>query len=214
MRRLSPLIAAAALACTGDVEALPAGAARGAATAAAAPAVVDSFVPGYRPDDPAMAALARFLGSSVAGSGPGPEVLADLLDCGLTAEADLPAELLADFTITGRSGADDTVVVRARVLTVAEQDRARPPRAREARPAAAARPFRATERLREGEWEWDVVRGDDGRWRVCAGPRFGLVAPDSLTTWSPDGASSATAISRAGALRGRLGGAGRLQSPE
>jgi len=48
------------------------------------------------------------------------------------------------------------------------------------------------------------VRDADGTWRVCTGPRFGLVAPDSVTTWRPDGATSATARELAASLRGRL----------
>ena len=154
----------------------------------------EGFVPGFAADDPASAAVERFLSLSVVGDRPASGERATLLGCGLDDRSDLPAELLADYAITGRLARGDTTVVRARVVTVAEQDRSRTDPAR----------YTASQRVRRGEWEWDVVRGDDGAWRVCAGPRFGLVAPDSLTTWRPDGASSSTARELAASLRGRL----------
>jgi hypothetical protein len=154
----------------------------------------EGFVAGFAADDSASAVVDRFLRLSAAAAGTEPAAIAALLGCGLADESDLPAELLADHAITGRLARGDTTVVRARVVTVAEQDRSRTDPAR----------FTASQRVREGEWEWDVVRGEDCGWRVCAGPRFGLVAPDSLTTWRPDGASSATARELAAAQRGRL----------
>ena len=197
MRRVSPLIAAAALACAGG-DATPAAHTTATATSGAvAPgvaAVDTTFVPGFARDDPASAAVERFLALSVADAAGDPAALDELLACGLAPASDLPAELLADYAITGRSARGDTTVVRARVVTVAEQDRSR----------TAPGRFTASQRVREGEWEWDVVRDEDGAWRVCAGPRFGLVAPDSLTTWRPDGATAATARELAASLRGRL----------
>jgi hypothetical protein len=157
---------------------------------AAEAARVDDFRPGYSPDDAAAASVDRFLSLSTAHASPAPGELEALLGCDMAAEHVLPSELLAGYEITGRSTRGDTVVVRARVVTVAEQDHSRREPGR----------FTATQRVREGEWEWDVVR-QDGVWRPCAGPRFGLVAPDSLTTWRPDGASAATARALADSLR-------------
>jgi hypothetical protein len=161
------------------------------------------FVPGFAPGDAASAVVERFLRLSVADADSAPGARAALLGCGLGDASDLPAELLADFAITGRLSRGDTTVVRARVVTVAEQDRSRADPSR----------FTASQRVRRGEWEWDVVRGDDGAWRVCTGPRFGLVAPDSLTTWRPDGATSATARELAVTLRGRLVPAASSSAP-
>lgn len=197
-RRLPSLLVVAALACTSRDATPAADTPRATGAVARGVAVVDTtFVPGFSRDDPASVSVQRFLALSVAGAASDPAALGELLACGLAPSSDLPAELLADYAITGRSARGDTTVVRARVVTVAEQDRSRTVPGR----------FTASQRVREGEWEWDVVRDEDGAWRVCAGPRFGLVAPDSLTTWRPDGATTATARELAASLRGRLGAA-------
>ena len=161
-----------------------------ASPAAAQAAPVDDFTPGYSPDDPAAASLDAFLARSTAHAAPAPGELAALLACDMRAVHPLPSELLAHYEITGRSTRGDTVVVRARVVTVAEQDESRREPGR----------YTATQRVREGEWEWDVVQ-EDGVWKPCAGPRFGLVAPDDLTTWRPEGASAATARALADSVR-------------
>lgn len=151
----------------------------------------DDFRPGFDPADPASAALAAFLDASVGADVPTDGQLSRAT-CGLGAEPVFPTELLAAYEITGRSSRGDTVVVRARVVTAAEQtfDRRRPGR------------YVGTVRERAGEWEWDVVREADG-WRVCAGPTFALHAPDALTTWRPDGASAAAARALAARIAGR-----------
>ena len=149
--------------------------ARDAASAA------DDFRPGFDPTDSASVALAEFLDASIGADVPTEAQLARAT-CGLGTEPVFPTELLAAYEITGRSSRGDTVVVRASVVTAAEQtaDRRQPGR------------YVGSVRERRGEWEWDVVR-EPGGWRVCAGPTFGLHAPDELTTWRPDGASAAAA---------------------
>lgn len=197
-RRFAVALCAGAVACAGDgrPDAASSAAPRDARVPASSALVADGggFVPGFAPGDPASAAVERLLRLSVAGADAAPAELAALLGCGLASESDLPAELLADYAVTGRVERGDTTIVRARVVTVAEQDRSRTDPSR----------FSASQRVRRGEWEWEVVRDADGAWRVCTGPRFGLVAPDSVTTWRPDGATSATARELAASLRGRL----------
>ena len=198
MRRLAAAVCVGAAACAGDGRADDASSAasRGDVVPASSALVATDgdFVPGFAPEDPASAAVDRLLRLSIVGADAVPGELASLLGCGLAGASDLPAELLADYAVTGRVERGDTTVVRARVVTVAEQDRSRSDPSR----------FTASQRVRRGEWEWDVVRDADGAWRICTGPRFGLVAPDSVTTWRPDGATSATARELAASLRGRL----------
>ncbi len=154
-------------------------------------AALGEFRPGFDPADPASAALAAFLDASIGAELPTDAALAHAA-CGLGTEPVFPTELLAAYEITGRSARGDTVVVRASVVTAAEQnaDRRQPGR------------YVGSVRERRGEWEWDVVRAGDG-WRVCAGPTFGLHAPDELTTWRPDGASAAAARELAGRIARR-----------
>lgn len=151
------------------------------AVAASPDAAGDDFRAGFDAADSASVALAGFLDASVGADVPTEAQLARAT-CGLGIEPVFPTELLADYEITGRSSRGDTVVVRASVVTAAEQntDRRQPGR------------FVGSVREQRGEWEWDVVR-EPGGWRVCAGPTFGLHAPDELTTWRPDGASAAAA---------------------
>ena len=187
---LAPLFVAA---CT-TADSRPAPASDGDA-AAEPPAALGPFVPGADPSDSGTVVLGRFLALSVDDADADPAALAALTRCAADDEPYLPIERLAAWTITGRAARGDTTVVRARVVTVAEQN---------VGPADPLR-FVATQRVRRGEWEWDVVREADG-WRVCNGPRFGVHAPDELTTWRPESASSATARALADSIR-RTGGA-------
>jgi hypothetical protein len=91
--------------------------------------------------------------------------------------------MLAAFTLLPFETRGDTLVGRAEVVTVAEQDVDR----------RAVDRFVARQRVRSDVLEWDVLPNDDGRWVVCNGLRFGYRGTDSLTTWRPDGASYATA---------------------
>jgi len=77
----------------------------------------------------------------------------------------------------------DTIVGRAEVVTVAEQDLDR----------RATDRFVARERVRTDVLEWDVLSVDADHWVVCNGLRFGYRGVDSLTTWRPEGASYTTA---------------------
>ncbi|MEO7363776.1 MAG: hypothetical protein ABI120_25820 [Gemmatimonadaceae bacterium] len=94
-----------------------------------------------------------------------------------------PTTLLAGYTLLPFDQHGDTVVARASVVTVAEQDIDR----RSSR-------FMARQRVREDVLEWDVIPTDTpGQWVVCNGLRFGYLGADSLTTWRPEGASYRTA---------------------
>ena len=96
-----------------------------------------------------------------------------------------PTTLLAGYSLLPFDMHGDTVVARASVVTVAEQDVDR----RSSR-------FTARQRVREDVLEWDVIPTDEpGHWVVCNGLRFGYLGADSLTTWRPDGASYSTARS-------------------
>jgi hypothetical protein len=193
LRLAPPLLALLIAACSAADSPPASGTDTGADTGASAEAAAaepSPFVPGMDPEDPAMAALDRFLALSVEGAeGDGAE-LAALADCASDGEPYLPIERLATYEITGRTSRGDTTIVRARVVTVAEQN---------VSPTDPLR-FVARQRVRRGEWEWDVVRAGDG-WRVCNGPRFGVHAPDELTTWQPESASSATARALADSIR-------------
>jgi hypothetical protein len=98
--------------------------------------------------------------------------------------------MLARFELVEPSFRGDTVVGRAVVTTVADQD------------ADRIHPgyFVARLRVRSDTLEWDVLRGDAGEWVVCNGLHFGLTAPDSLTSWRPSGASAASARAVADSL--------------
>jgi len=94
-----------------------------------------------------------------------------------------PTTLLAGYSLLPFDMHGDTVVARASVVTVAEQDVDR----RSSR-------FTARQRVPEDVLEWDVIPTDTpGQWVVCNGLRFGYLGADSLTTWRPDGASYQTA---------------------
>jgi len=58
-------------------------------------------------------------------------------------------------------------------------------------------------RVRSDTLEWDLLRAESGEWVVCNGLRFGLAAPDSLTSWRPAGASAASARALADSLAAR-----------
>jgi len=91
--------------------------------------------------------------------------------------------MLAGSELLAPTWRADTVVGRAVVTTVAEQDVDR------VHPGY----FVARMRVRRDTLEWDILRSPSGDWVVCNGLRFGLTAPDTLTTWRPQGASAAAA---------------------
>jgi hypothetical protein len=101
--------------------------------------------------------------------------------------------MLARFELLESSFRGDTVVGRAVVTTVADQDVDR------IHPGY----FVTRLRVRLDTLEWDVLRGDSGEWVVCNGLHFGLTAPDSLTTWRPSGASADAARALADSI-GRM----------
>jgi len=129
-------------------------------------------------------ALRQFLEASREGSMTRAS-LARLTACPWGSDA-APGPMLAAFALLPSIARADTVVGRAVVTTVAEQDVDRQ------HPGY----FVARMRLRSDTLEWDLLRSPSGDWTVCNGLQFGLTAPDSLTTWRPAGAS----ISRARAL--------------
>ncbi len=94
-----------------------------------------------------------------------------------------PTTLLADFVLLPSETRGDTVVGRAEVVTVAEQDIDRQARDR----------FVARQRIQRAVLEWDVVPAENGSWAICNGLRFGYRGSDSLTTWRPVGSSYQTA---------------------
>ena len=101
--------------------------------------------------------------------------------------------MLASFELLPSTARADTVVGRAVVTTVADQDVDRQ------HPGY----FVARLRVRSDTLEWDVLRSESGDWTVCNGLRFGLTAPDSLTTWRPNGASAAAARALADSVGAR-----------
>lgn len=112
-----------------------------------------------------------------------PAALDTLGACGDGGQSYFPTTMLAGFTLLPFETRGDTIVGRAEVVTVAEQDVDR----------RAPNRFVARQRVRSDVLEWDVLADDEGRWVVCNGLRFGYRGTDSLTTWRPDGASYATA---------------------
>lgn len=131
----------------------------------------------------AEASLRSFFNASREGSTTH-DSLAVLTACGDDGGSSyFPTTLLAGYSLLPFDMHGDTVVARASVVTVAEQDVDR----RSAR-------FTARQRVREDVLEWDVIPTDEpGHWVVCNGLRFGYLGADSLTTWRPDGASYKTA---------------------
>jgi hypothetical protein len=129
----------------------------------------------------ATAALGQFLDASREGSLQR-AVLERLIACpGETSRAAGP--MLAAFELLPPATRADTIVGRAVVTTVADQDVDR------IHPGY----FVARMRIRRDTLEWDVLRAESGDWIVCNGLRFGLTAPDSLITWRPTGASAEAA---------------------
>jgi hypothetical protein len=127
----------------------------------------------------AQAALAAWLDASREpnlSTLPGPAEACD------DAMPSFPSPLLAHHVPGTAELRGDTVVARAMVTTVAEQDVDRRSEGR----------FVARQRVRTDLLEWDVVPTDAG-WAVCNGLRFGYRGADSLTRWMPEGASLATA---------------------
>ena len=94
-----------------------------------------------------------------------------------------PTTLLANYVILPFESRGDTIVGRAEVVTVAEQDIDR----------RATNRFVARQRIRQDVLEWDLIPVDAHHWVVCNGLRFGYRGADSLTTWRPDSTSYATA---------------------
>ena len=139
------------------------------------------------PPDPATMSVAQhvlrtFLEASRESSR-NPSALDTLTACGDGGQSYFPSPMLAGFTLLPFETRGDTIVGRAEVVTVAEQDVDR----------RAPNRFVARQRVRTDVLEWDVVRNDDDQWAVCNGIRFGYRGADSLTTWRPDGASYASA---------------------
>jgi len=102
----------------------------------------------------------------------------------------VPGPMLAKYVLLPGALRADTIVGRALVTTVAEQDVDRQ------HPGY----FVARVRVRSDTLEWDLLQTETGSWVVCNGLGFGLTAPDSLTTWRPNGASAATARALADSL--------------
>jgi len=132
----------------------------------------------------ATVAMRQFLDASREGS-PTRENLGNLTACGDGGgESYFPSTLLAAHTLLPFDMHGDTVVARASVVTVAEQDVDR-----------RLSGFTARIRVREDILEWDVIPTDQpDQWVVCNGIRFGYVGADSLTTWRPEGATYNTAL--------------------
>lgn len=151
-------------------------------SAVSAPPAAVAFTP---PDSAALRAASEALGAYLDASREGSATrgeLAELTACpGGADQAQGP--MLARFELLPATSRADTIVGRATVTTVAEQDVDR------VHPGY----FVARLRVRRDTLEWDVLRSESGGWVVCNGLRFGLTAPDSLTTWRPTGASSAAA---------------------
>lgn len=131
----------------------------------------------------AEAALRSFFNASREGSATH-DSLAVLTACGDDGGTSyFPTTLLAGYSLLPFDMRGDTVVARASVVTVAEQDVDR----RSSR-------FTARQRVRKDVLEWDVIPTDvPGHWVVCNGIKFGYFGADTLTTWRPDGASYRTA---------------------
>lgn len=140
----------------------------------------------------ARAALAAFLDASREGSATRVR-LTSLTACGAES-APSPGPMLARYELLEPAFRGDTIVGRAVVTTVAEQDVDR------IHPGY----FVARLRVRSDTLEWDVLRGDAGAWVVCNGLHFGITAPDSLTAWRPAGASAASARALADSIAREL----------
>ncbi|MDF2772003.1 MAG: hypothetical protein K0S86_1497 [Geminicoccaceae bacterium] len=150
----------------------------------------------------ATATLAAFLEASREGSKTRSE-LTRLVACpGSDVTSAVAGPMLAAYELLSPRARADTVIGRAVVTTVAEQDVDR------RHPGY----FVARVRVRADTLEWDLVPSGDGAWGVCHGLSFGMTAPDSLTEWRPSGASRATARALADSIsasRARNSASGR-----
>ncbi|QJR37052.1 hypothetical protein [Gemmatimonas groenlandica] len=117
-----------------------------------------------------------------------------LAACGDGGGTYFPSMLLADYQLRPSAMRGDTVVARAVVITVAEQDIDR-----------RADGFIARERVRRDVLEWDLVplaaSQQEPGWAICNGLRFGYRGADSLTTWRPEGSSWQSARRLADSVR-------------
>ncbi|MEO7999589.1 MAG: hypothetical protein ABI852_19205, partial [Gemmatimonadaceae bacterium] len=111
----------------------------------------------------AEVAFRHFLDASREGSATR-DSLAALTACGDDGgNSYFPTTLLAGYSLMPFDMHGDTVVARASVVTVAEQDIDR-----------RSSGFTARQRVREDPLEWDVIPTDEpGKWVVCNGLRFG-----------------------------------------
>ena len=160
-------------------------------TPSTAPVAIDAMPPDSATVAAATVALAAYLDAAREGS-PTRDALPRLTACPEGVDH-APGPMLAAFEILPASTRADTVVGRAVVTTVAEQDVDRQ------HPGY----FIARVRVRSDTLEWDVLRAESGDWVVCNGLRFGLDAPDSLTAWRPNGASAETARALADSIGAR-----------
>lgn len=112
-----------------------------------------------------------------------PTTTSALSACGDGGQSFFPTTLLAGYTLLPFETRGDTVIGRAKVVTVAEQDIDR----------RSGGHFQARQRVRSDILEWDVIPVDGDEWVVCNGLRFGYTGADSLTTWTPNGASYVSA---------------------
>jgi hypothetical protein len=186
-------IALALLACAAGVGCMPGGESRRDSTdvAASSPEPVGFTPPDSATIRTAVDALDAFLRASREGS-PTHSALARLTACP-TGDSPAAGPMLGGYELLPATTRADTVVGRAVVTTVAEQDMDRQ------HPGW----FVARLRVRSDTLEWDLLRAESGDWVVCNGLRFGLTAPDSLTSWRPAGASAASARALADSLAAR-----------
>jgi len=161
----------------------------------AASAAPTTAVSGTPPDSATVVAATEALRQFLDASREGSSTRASLARLTACAEGNdsPPGPMLASFELLPSTARADTVVGRAVVTTVADQDVDRQ------HPGY----FVARLRVRSDTLEWDVLRSESGDWTVCNGLRFGLTAPDSLTTWRPNGASSAAARALADSVGAR-----------
>ena len=183
----------ALLACVTGVACMPGGESRRDSTDAtvSSPAPVEFTPPDSATIRDAVDALDTFLRASREGSTTR-SALAHLTACP-TGDSPAAGPMLAAYELLPATTRADTVVGRAVVTTVAEQDMDRQ------HPGW----FVARQRVRSDTLEWDLLRAESGDWVVCNGLRFGLTAPDSLTSWRPVGASAASARALADSLAAR-----------
>lgn len=119
-----------------------------------------------------------------------PAALDTLTACGDGGQSYFPTTILAGYSLLPSEFRGDTIIGRAEVVTVAEQDIDR----------RAQNRFVARQRVRSDILEWDVYADEEGHWVVCNGLRFGYRGVDSLTTWRPDGASYESAMRQADSI--------------